>query len=268
MKARFGTRMMLTIVGIVILIISLAAIGTGLMLDSVTLTKESTDLVGDISASLRPAIGGPGYFTLRRVVLLALGAVLLLCSLFILSVPRRIRYNRKEFIVQESENGELRIAVQAVENLVKKCTDMHDEINVLEQRVTNHRDGVVVDLRVSLPNNISIPLAIESLQKQIRQYLTVSTGVSVKEVRVAVVNTENSLVKESPYEVGETAERAEEKKAPHERVFESEEPEPEPAPQAEAPQPEAEEAQAEPAAEEAPVETAEGDAPVAVSEEG
>jgi hypothetical protein len=108
-----------------------------------------------------------------------------------------------------------------------------------------------------MPNNISIPLAVESLQKQIKQYITVSTGVSVREVRVAIVNTKADLQVASPYEVGKAeTEEAPEKKPAHELVFEPDDqpaPASEPAPAAEKPAEEA--APAEKAAEEAPTET-------------
>ena len=252
MKARFGTKLMIVIIALIMLIFGAATLYVGIRLNGVAFNVASQDIVNDVIAVEKATFGAEGYWTLRRIVLLAMGVIEVLSGLFLLAVPARLRYKKNEFIVQQTENGEIRIAVRAIENLVKKCTDMHEEIEVSALRIGNHRDGVSVDMKASLPNNISIPLAIESLQKQIKQYVTVSTGVSVRDVRVAVINTKEEMKVPSPYEVGQTeAEPLPDKKAAHERVFEEEqEPQEEPAAvkQEEAPAP-AEEAPAAPAAE-------------------
>ena len=248
MKVRFGTKLMIVIIALIIFIFGAATLYIGIRLNGVELNITSQDIVKDVVSIEKATFGSEGYWTLRRIIVLAVGAIQVLSAIFLLTIPGKLRYKKNEFIVQQTENGEIRIAVRAIENLVRKCTDMHEEIELSGLRISNHRDGVSVDLKASMPNNISIPLAVESLQKQIKQYITVSTGVSVREVRVAIVTTKADLKVESPYEVGkaETEEKPE-KKAAHELAFENE-PQPEPAPApAEAP--------AEPAAE-APAEEA------------
>ena len=264
MKARFGTKLMIVIIALIILILGAATLYIGIRLNGVALNINSADIVNDVISVEKAAFDAEGYWTLRRIIVLAVGAIQVLSAIFLLTVPGKLRYKKNEFIVQQTENGEIRIAVRAIENLVRKCTDMHDEIELSGLRITNHRDGVSVDLKAAMPNNISIPLAVESLQKQIKQYITVSTGVSVREVRVAIVNTSADLKVESPYEVGkaETEEKPE-KKAAHELAFENE-PQPEPAPAQEEPavqeETPAEPATEAPAAEGEPVKT-ESEAP-------
>lgn len=231
MKARFGTKLMIVIIALILLIFGAAMLYAGIRLNGISLAVASQDVVNDVIKVEKATFGAEGYWTLRRIILLAMGLVELLSGIFLLAVPGRLRYKKNEFIVQQTENGEIRIAVRAIENLVRKCTDMHEEIEVSSLRISNRRDGVSVDLKAALPNNISIPLAIESLQKQIKQYITVSTGVSVRDVQVAVVNTKPDMQAASPYEVGKAAAGIEQEEKPlHERVFEEE-----PAPEAPAP---------------------------------
>ena len=221
---------MLVIIALLILVFGIATLYIGIRLNGLDLVSASSDITADVAAAKKAVFNGEGYWTLRRIILLGVGVVEIISALLLLSIPGRLRYKRKEFIVQQTENGEIRIAVRAVENLVRKCTDMHEEIEVSALRIGNHRDGVSVDIKASLPNNISIPLAIEALQKQIKQYITVSTGIGVREVRVAVENTRPALETASPYEMGKDEPEDEpKKKALHERVFEVEEPAAEPA---------------------------------------
>ncbi len=136
---------------------------------------------------------------------------------------RRCSAKRQDFVIQRTDNGELRIAVKAIENQVQKCVDLHEEIQSSTMKIVSGREGVVVDLAVTLDNNISIPLAVASLQKQIKQYLVASSGIEVKEVRVSVESTQDSSPAGTPEpEAEQPCEKAaaKEKKAPlHQRLF-------------------------------------------------
>lgn len=197
-----------------------------------------------------------------RTACIALGVLTVLFAVYLFAFPRKLRYRRHDFVIQQTDNGELRIAVKAIENLVQKCIDTHDEIHVVSMRIHNGRDGVIIDLCISLANNISIPLAVASLQKQIKQYLIASSGIEVKEVCVSV-ETAPSGVGESPYLVNaETQHAAAEKtaeekprRAVHQRIFGKAEEKatvPEP-PAAQEPAAAPEQPKAEEAAAEAPV---------------
>ena len=113
-----------------------------------------------------------------------------------------------------------------VKNLVKKCVDAHEEVTLNSMRIHNVRDGVTVDLSISLANNIIIPLVVSSLQKKVKQYLQTSSGIEVKEVRVAV-ETAKDAANYSPYmvkdenaaEAEETAAVKEKKQPIHQRLF-------------------------------------------------
>ena len=134
-------------------------------------------IAGAISESLSPGL---------RIACIGVGSLTVLFGLYVLAFPQKLRAERQGFVVQRTDNGELRISIKAIEGLVQKCIDMHDEIEVVSQRIRNTRDGVTVDLNIALANNISIPLAVAALQKQIKQYLSASSGIEITEVRVTV----------------------------------------------------------------------------------
>ena len=247
MKARFGTRLILVVVAVLLLLFSIVTLYVGIRSNGIALDKETVDVLKELREAEKPEIGASGYWTVRRIVVIGMGALELIGSLLLFSIPGRIRYKRKDFVVQQNDSGEIRISIKAIENLVRKCTDTHEEFNMTSLRVKNYKDGVVVDLKGTVPDNISIPLATESMQKQIRQYLTVSSGVNVKTVNVDLSDTDAPMERKSPYDVGnEIAEKQEEQKAAHELIFEEE------APALAAEQPAPEPAAA-PEAEEAPV---------------
>lgn len=173
---------------------------------------------------------GEGLPTAARAGFIAGGALLVIFGGFLLALPHKFAAGRHSFIVQQTDNGELRIAVKAIENLVQKCVDMHEEINLNSMHIRNGREGVTVDMNISLASNISIPLAVASLQKQIKQFLVASSGIEVKEVRVSVetTNGEAGEAPDSPYLVSQQEqEKEKEKPAPeasrpkplHQRIF-------------------------------------------------
>jgi len=134
----------------------------------------------------------------------ALGAGTLLTLLGVHSLSILFRRKRKKgFVVQKTEHGELSISIHAMENLVQKCIDKHQELTLVSNHIANTRDGVVVDLRIGLANGVSIPLVVSTLQKQIKQYITSCSGIDVKEVKVEV-ETANIKSEGGPYTVPET----------------------------------------------------------------
>lgn len=160
------------------------------------------------------------------IALLAAGIVLVLFALYAMSIPGKLRYKKRSFVVQTTESGDLRIAIKAIEGLVKRCVDMHEEISLSSMRILSRKTGVVVELRIALNGNISIPLAVASLQKQIKQYLLASSGIEVNHVSVTVDTTKmGSVKKAAPLADAEVAEEAgegkKEKKPMHQRIFAS-----------------------------------------------
>lgn len=154
----------------------------------------------------------------NQILYIVLSVLLVLFGVYLALLFRRCLVKRNEFVIQRTENGELRIAVKAIENQVQKCIDLHEEIQVNTLNILTNREGVVVDLVVTLANNISIPLAVASLQKQIKQYLVASSGIEVKEVRVSVESTQNTALSDAP--AVEAEQPAKEEKAPiHQRLF-------------------------------------------------
>lgn len=188
------------------------------------------------------------------------GAVLLLVGIACLHLALR-RAKRQGFVVQTTDVGELSISIRAIEDLVGKCVEKHEELHVSSTTLENTRDGLVIGLRIGLAGGVNIPLAVSALQKQIKQYVTACSGVDVYEVKVQV-DTTSTKAKPSIYAVSEILENPaplarEEAKAPeaeaepaevkepeekclHQRLFgDEEQPAIVPAPPAEAPAEEA-----------------------------
>jgi len=161
-------------------------------------------------------------------------AVLMALAVGCFSVTIRRRSDRKA-VSQRTENGELAISMKAIEGLVQKCVETHHELQTASLQLENDRGGLRILLRVATGSSVSIPLVVEALQKQLKQYITACTGLEVKEVCV-LVDTAQAQVAKSPFDLpdllaaapGVEALPAEskaepEKKLLHQRLFEEKE---------------------------------------------
>ena len=173
--------------------------------------------------------------------LAAIGIALLLCVLGIHGILMLFRRRRdKGFIMQHTDLGDVSISMQAMENMIKRCIDSRDEMKVTRTSIYRARDGVNVGIRVSLANGVNIPLTVNTLQKQIKQYITSCSGVDVKEVRVMVETSSHQHAKDGevivpnlqngsaaiaePAAPSATEDSAETEKEPvHQRIFKREE---------------------------------------------
>ena len=234
MKMRLIHRMILVIGALIVLLI-----GAGLIVAACGLIPNFT---------LIPETETENFYNWKRIIVIICGAFLVLFGGYTMLFPGKLRYRKKDFIVQKTENGDLLISIKAIESMVQKCVDMHDEIDVKRMRILPGKSGVIVNLRIAMANNISIPLATSSLSKQIKQYVMASSGVEVGNVIVAVDSTGGEVGSgTNPYTVsqeGKPAEKSpeeeEEKQRPHLRVFRREE-EPAIVPVAQEPAPAAQE---------------------------
>ena len=96
------------------------------------------------------------------------------------------RRHEKGFIIQHSEYGDMSISMNALESMVHKCVDSHQELKVNATRIQHAHEGIVVDIKITLLSGVNIPLTVNALQKQIKQYITSCSGVDVHKVRVMV----------------------------------------------------------------------------------
>ena len=158
--------------------------------------------------SVEPAImilGRVANMSLKtKGVLIAAAAVAVLFALLLVGITLPSKKKRSSsFAYQQNENGMVRISLKALESLVYRCLNQHSELKVVTCSLFSDEESVRVDVHITLQSDISMPLAVSALQKQIKRYLEACTGVSVEEVRVFVDGTLNQgkNAEKSPYAI-------------------------------------------------------------------
>ena len=191
MKHPVKDRILILLCALVALFGTVAAVA--LLLCKVTLTPL-------IYIMTRASLMGPK----TKVILIVIAVVCALIALLLISITLPARKKRSStFAIQQNENGMVRISLKALDTLVQKCLNKHAELKVVTSSLYSDEESVRVDVHISLQSDISMPLAISSLQKQIKKYLEACSGVVVKEVRVFVDGTlpANEETPKSPFAI-------------------------------------------------------------------
>ena len=137
------------------------------------------------------AMEGASFMGFRtRAILVAAAVVLALLAILLIAITLPAKKKRSSsFAIQHNENGTVRISLKALESLVHKCLDQHAELKVVTSSLFSDEESIRVDIHITLQSDISMPLAISALQKQVKKYLEACSGVTVQEVRVFVDGT-------------------------------------------------------------------------------
>ena len=171
MKLRIADRILAAVAGLLLLALC------GGMVAQLFFQVDLTGLAGQLFSSEYPQ---------TRWALIAVAAGLFLLGAYCFLVLFRHRRRKDRFILQKNDNGDLAISIKALENMVQKCIDQHDEIDVEHLHLENKKDGLLIRIRGSVAGGISIPLTVEAVQKQIRQYVTACSGVEIKGMCVQI----------------------------------------------------------------------------------
>ena len=117
-----------------------------------------------------------------KLILIAAAVVLAILGLLLLSAIFPAKKKRSStFAIQRNENGMVRISLKALETLVQKCLNQHAELKVVTSSLFSDEESVRVDVHINMQTDISMPLAISALQKQIKKYLEACSGVVVRQ---------------------------------------------------------------------------------------
>jgi uncharacterized alkaline shock family protein YloU len=94
-------------------------------------------------------------------------------------------------VVHETTLGDVRISLDAVENLVRKVARGIKGVREIKAIVTHGKDGLHAALQATISPEVSIPDVSEEIQTAVRQYVKRVVGVEMAEVRLEVVNIAN-----------------------------------------------------------------------------
>ncbi len=185
MKIRILDRILVAVAGLIIL-----AICAGVVAQVFFGVDLAAKVAGIVSAETQWS----------RIIIGAVIALLFIIGLYCFFILFRHRSRKDKFILQKMESGDLSISLKALETMVTKCLDQYREIEAQSVRLENQRDGLLIRIRGTVASGISIPLTVDTLQKQIKQYVVACSGVEVKGIRVEIESS-GEEAKDAPFAI-------------------------------------------------------------------
>ncbi len=185
MKIRVLDRILVAVAGIVLLALCAAVLAQVFF---------NVDI---ISRAVRVLTTEAGW---ARAAIAVACVLLLMIGCYCVLVLFRHRSRRDRFIMQKMESGDLAISLKAMEGMVNRCLEQRTEIEPQSVKLENQRDGLVIRIRGTVASGISIPLTVDTLQKQIKQYVTACSGVEVKGIRVQIESS-GEEAKDAPFAI-------------------------------------------------------------------
>ncbi|MHB1421544.1 MAG: alkaline shock response membrane anchor protein AmaP [Bacillota bacterium] len=89
-------------------------------------------------------------------------------------------------LVQSTPLGEVRITLQALENMVSKVSRKIKGIRDIKPRIHITPEGVAIQIQATVSPDQNIPLVTGQLQETIKDYVQSNVGIDVLEVRIMI----------------------------------------------------------------------------------
>jgi len=128
-------------------------------------------------------------------VVLGVTAAALLIALILLILGFRRAKGPGNAVLKGSEYGEVAISIAAIENMVLRVVQQTQGIKDVSRQVSFTQDGLVINVKVRVMPDVSMPGLTNELQSKIKQYVEDITGITVHEVKIMV---ENIVTEQAP----------------------------------------------------------------------
>ncbi|MBR1821318.1 MAG: alkaline shock response membrane anchor protein AmaP [Clostridia bacterium] len=140
------------------------------------LTKYYDMLVSAIGISNVKAIG------IALLAVYVILAVVQVCLIF----KRRKRSERGFITVDSSDSGKVRIAISAIEQMVRQSVGSIDGITDMKIGIDNQDDAIAIGVVASIVNGSHVPTITMNMQRAIRQFVETNCGVAVRTVSISI----------------------------------------------------------------------------------
>jgi len=144
----------------------------------------------DISALLGP------YAAIGRIVLAVVVAVIyaaLCIAQASLIFKRKTPRSERGFItVDSSDNSKVRIAISAIEQMVRQSVNSIDGISDMKVAIDSSDDAIEIKINASILAGRHVPTITMNMQQAIRRFVEMNCGVAVRTVAVNIYSVTNA----------------------------------------------------------------------------
>ena len=123
-----------------------------------------------------------------QIIGIALLAVYVLLSVAaaVIIFKRGKRLDRGFITVDSSDTGKVRIAISAIEAMVRQSVTNIDGITEMKIGIESREDAIAIRVNATIVNGSHVPTITMNMQRAIRQFVEMNCGVAVREVSISI----------------------------------------------------------------------------------
>lgn len=175
MKISFGKRLLLVLHWLLSIICCAALVAACI----------SPQLIEEARAFLNRILGAD-ITAVALIAALCIYALFAVLSALILFSCSGRREDRGFITVDSSDTGRTRIAIGAVEQMIRQAVRGVDGVTDMKTAITNNEDAISISCSVALASGAHVPTVTMNMQRAIRSYIELNCGVAVREISVSV----------------------------------------------------------------------------------
>lgn len=181
MKLNFGKRLVLFLHWLLSLIVFAL----------VVLWCVAPQIATDIPEIINRVIGA-GMAEIAGIAAAVVYVLLAVLSVAFIFTRDKKKGDRGFITVDSSEAGRTRIAIGAVEQMIRQAVRCVDGIADMKANIINNEDSISINTSVAIVSGAHVPTVTMNIQRAIRNYIELNCGVGVREVSVSVHSLENA----------------------------------------------------------------------------
>ncbi len=112
--------------------------------------------------------------------------VLLTVAAAVIIFKRGKRLDRGFITVDSSDTGKVRIAISAIEAMVRQSVTNIDGITEMKIGIESREDAIAIRVNATIVNGSHVPTITMNMQRAIRQFVEMNCGVAVREVSISI----------------------------------------------------------------------------------
>ncbi len=122
----------------------------------------------------------------NQIILGLVGALLIFLVIYLIWQKAQINKGNLS-VVQKTSFGEIKISIGSIKRLTLKVvkgmediTETRPEVNILKS------GGINIDLHLSVKQDVNIPELSEKVQRKLKEYLSETSGIETKEIKIYI----------------------------------------------------------------------------------
>lgn len=129
---------------------------------------------------------GAIYGEIVGIALFGIYALLAVTSVAFIFSNAQKRSERGFITVDSSESGRTRIAIGAVDQMIRQAVRSVEGVVDMKSNIVNCEDAISINANVVIANGAHVPTVTMNMQRAVRSYIELNCGVAVREVCVNV----------------------------------------------------------------------------------